>query len=277
MRLPQLLIIGAMKSGTTGLFFDLCLHPEVFEPDVKEPHALCSDDVFTDEGRAAYAGIYSAAAPSQLLCDASTGYSKLPDHTGVVERAVKLLPDDFRAVYILREPIDRIISQHHHEMVEHTVTVGIDEAVRKFPRYVQFSQYASQLDPWVEAIGHDRIRVLRFEDYTANRRGVTAELCTWLGLDASLLPPADSTIHNQASGKPVLTGFWGRVANHPLYRNYIRPLASPRVRNALQRAILPKVPGRPDPPTADTVAWLREQLKDDTARLQAEWNVPAWG
>ena len=51
MRLPDFLIIGAMKSGTTGLFFDLCSHPRVFLPENKEPTRLASDDVLTTEGR----------------------------------------------------------------------------------------------------------------------------------------------------------------------------------------------------------------------------------
>ena len=61
MLLPNLLIIGAMKSGTTGLYMDLATHPGVFLGDDKEPHALRDDSVLTEQGRAQYAAYYAGA------------------------------------------------------------------------------------------------------------------------------------------------------------------------------------------------------------------------
>ena len=47
MTLPQFLIVGAMKAGTTSLFLDLGTHPAVFLPIDKEPNSLRRDDIFT--------------------------------------------------------------------------------------------------------------------------------------------------------------------------------------------------------------------------------------
>ncbi len=267
MRLPNVLIVGAMKSGTTGVFFDLCRHPHVFEPDNKEPHCLCDDRVLTGEGRGEYAAVYAGAAPDQMLCDGSTGYTKLPDHQGVVERALAVLPDDFRVIYVVRDPIDRIASHHHHEFVEGKMPASIDEAVREFPRLVNYSRYGYQLSPWVDAIGIDRVRVVRFEDYRADRHGTTASLCEWLGLDSGLLPSEDVTIHNQAAGKPLITKKWRGVQTSWWYQHVLRRMLPPRTRNWLQRVVLPKVQERPAPPTHETVEWLRSELTKDVQHI----------
>ena len=86
MRLPDFLLIGAMKSGTTSLYMDLADRKVVYLAENKEPHALCDDSVLTQAGQAEYAATYSKASPEQLLCDASTAYSKRPDHEGVPDR-----------------------------------------------------------------------------------------------------------------------------------------------------------------------------------------------
>jgi hypothetical protein len=262
-RLPQLLIIGAMKSGTTGVFMDLCRHPMVFLPDNKEPHALRDEKVLTSEGRAAYAALYERARPDQLLCDASTGYTKRPDYPGVVERALKVLPDGFRVIYVVRDPVARIVSHHFHEFIEGRVPADLDQVVRSDPRFINYSRYGYQLEPWVDALGVDRVRVVRFEDYTADRQATVAGLCECLELDSVLLPTLDATVHNQNQGKPVMNRFWRRFQSSSVYRYGLRPLVSLRMRAALQKMVLPKAPSRPPAPPESTLAWLREQLADD--------------
>ena len=50
MPLPNLLLIGAMKAGTTSLYVDIASHPAAFLPENKEPMSLCYDDVLTPAG-----------------------------------------------------------------------------------------------------------------------------------------------------------------------------------------------------------------------------------
>jgi len=269
MRLPNLLIIGAMKSGTTGVFMDLCRHPQVYVPQDKEPHALISDQVFTDEGRAAYAEHYGDASDGQLLCDASTVYSKRPDIEQVARRAVEVLPADFRVVYIVREPIDRIISQHYHEFIEGSVGPDIDAVVRSESRLLNYSRYAYQLEPWREAIGDERIRVVKFEDYTSQREATIVELCKFLNLPLDELPSADTTIYNRSEEKTVKTKFWQLIQESNWYRYGVRRLVSPRLRTQLLKHFLPQGPERPDPPSEETLAWLRAQLGEDVRQISA--------
>lgn len=278
MRLPDFLIIGAMKSGTTGLFLDLCRHPQIFLPSNKEPHSLRDDKVLTPEGQQEYASYYAQAREDQLICDASTGYSKLPDFPGVPERAVKVLSPHFRVIYIVRDPIDRIVSQHYHEFIQGRVPQSIDQAVREDPRFINYSRYAYQIAPWIQAVGNSRVKIVRFEDYVASRQETIAGLCEFLGLSTDLLPPVDTTVHNRADGKPVMNGLWQRVQASGLYQRGIRPLLSLRVRATLQKWLLPAAPGRPAELGEETREWLRGELEDEVqlfTRLAGHSN-PLW-
>ena len=91
MRLPDFLIVGAQKAGTTSLYFDLLKNPAVFMPSDKELGNLLDDDVCTPPGRAAYAKRFRRARPDQLCGEATTSYTKLPDHPGVSDRARRVL------------------------------------------------------------------------------------------------------------------------------------------------------------------------------------------
>ena len=235
MRLPDFLIIGAMKSGTSGLFLDLCLHPNIFLPDDKEPGALASDSVLEPAGREKYAQLYRTARADQLVCDASTTYTKLPDVTDVATWAAKVLGDDFRVIYIVRDPVDRIISHHHHEVIEGKVDADIDRVVREDPRFVNYSRYAYQLQPWIDAIGLDRVKIVRFETYKKNRQETIAELCEFLGLPVDRLPSVGTAVHNSSATKSGKSVFWDLVRNSMLYRYLLRPFFSLRARAAFAK------------------------------------------
>ncbi len=267
-----------MKAGTTSLYMDLAEHSEIYLTGDKEPHALCNDKVFTEAGQKEYAAIYSKAKSTQLLLDGSTGYAKRPDVEGVAARAVQVLPADFKVIYLVRHPIERIVSQHHHEYSRDLVGADIDEAVRANPRYVNYSRYAYQLEPWVDCIGLDRIKVVRFEDYVGCRQETVDEVLGFLGLSQKVGSINAGKVYNKSQGKPVRNQFWDVFYHNWLYRQLIRPLLPVKLRMALLKLLLPKSPNRPDYPQPETEAWLREQLVGDMVRLSAmlQRDEPLW-
>jgi len=277
-RFPDVLIIGAMKSGTTGLFMDLCCHPGMFLAESKEPECLCHDRVLEDEGRREYASLYKAAATDQLACDASTAYSKLPDYPGVVDRATQLLPADFKVIYVVRDPIDRMASQFQHERQAGIVPPEIDQVVRETPRYLNYSRYGYQLQPWIEAIGRERILVIRFEDYRDDRQATVVRVCGFLGLPADQLATIEAVVHNQGARKPVAGKFWKFVRSTWWYQKVLRPLTSLRVRLLLQRWVLPKSQVKVSKMSDSTRAWLHRELEPDTQLLEEllAGDCPEW-
>lgn len=278
MPLPNVLIIGAMKAGTTSLYMDLATHERGFLGHDKEPRALCSDDVLTPAGLAAYEAVYAKARPDQTRIDATTWYAKRPDVEGVAARAVKVLPEGFKVIYVARHPIDRIISQHHHEHSEGLVGPYIDEEVRRHPRYVQYSRYSYQLEPWLDAVGPDRVLVIRFEDYVNRRRETMGRVLDFLGLPPLSDASDQGKVYNRSEGKPVKTKFWHALQHHQGYRKYLRPLAPPKVRLAIRQLLLPQARGQLAPPSLETIDYLRRSLADDARRLAAIMGLetPVW-
>ena len=267
MVLPNVLLIGAMKAGTTGLYMDLATHPHVYLAQDKEPQCLCSDHVFTKEGRREYAELYAGAHSSQLVLDASTDYAKRPDFDGVVNRALKVLPEGFKVIYMVRHPIDRIMSQHHHEYTDGLVSGVVGTDIRRHSRYVDYSSYAYQLEPWLRAIGRERIKVVRFEDYAARRQVVVEEVGEFLGLASQGFQIDIEKVYNKSAGKPVQTFFWKEVAGNSLYRKLIRRTLPPKLRLAIYQWILPRAPEKPLGPSQATLDWLRKSLAEEVHHL----------
>ena len=278
MQLPNLLIIGAMKAGTTSFYMDLTDHPGVYRAEDKEPHALCSDEVLTPAGKQSYAAHYATATASQITIDASTAYAKRPDFEGVAERAVETLGSDFKIIYIVRHPLKRIISQHHHEFTAGTVGRDINQEVRQHPRFLAYSRYAYQLEPWIQAVGTERILVLPFEEYVQQREKSLANVCEFLGIDAQLFPKSEASAYNKTSGKPVRNRFWDIVFHSGVYRQFVRRILSPQLRLTLMKWFLPKGSLQPEDPTPETLDWLKNQLTEDVLQLQAVLGLdePLW-
>ncbi len=270
MTLPDFLIIGAMKSGTTSLYRDLLTHPRVFFPLDKEPENLCSDDVLTDAGRARYEKMFERAGPDQLCAEASTAYTKRPTFEGVAERARKLMPEA-RLIYLIRDPVARLLSHHHHMRVEGSMPESLEQAIEEHPELLDYSRYAMQLDPWANAFGADAIRVVRFEDYIADREASAAALQQFLGLDPRPDLVDAQTVHNKGEGKPVTTGPWKAVISSAPYRRLVRPLLPIGLKDRLRAALLPKAPAKAPPPPPELIQRLRRDLEPDMARLRELW------
>lgn len=267
MKFPDFLIIGAMKSGTTTLYRDLLTHPRVFMSTPKEPHNLLDDAVLTPAGREAYSGLFRSAKTDQIAGEASTGYSKLPDHPGVPQRAKAVLGGEFKVIYIVREPVSRAISHHTHARASGVVSGSVDDDVRRHGMFVNWGLYAMQVTPWLEALGTERVKILRFESYVKDRPAGVAEVSRFLGIEPRPELVQVEKVFNKSEGKPVDGGTFGRLRKTRLYRDVIRPLLPMSARETLRNAILPKAPPPPPPPSADTVEWLIERLAPDAALL----------
>ena len=77
MTLPDFIIIGAAKAGTTSLYAMLDRHPDIFMPRQKEPEFFARDDLYA-QGLDSYAENFAGAEPGQVVGEASTLYSLSP-------------------------------------------------------------------------------------------------------------------------------------------------------------------------------------------------------
>lgn len=278
MRLPDFLIIGAMKAGTTSLYRDLIANPAVFFSDDKEPGNLNHDDVLEPGGLAAYARHFERARPGQICGEASTTYSQRPQYSNIPQRALKVLGAGTRIIYVVREPVARIISQHMHAWTIGLRREQIDEAVRRRPRFIDFSRYAWQITPWIETFGREQVMIVRFESYVENRRETVTEISRFLGVE----PRADlvkvDVAYNRSADKPVPKGLFAPLRHNVLYRRVLRPVLGPAAREKLRNALLPRAKDLPDPPSPETVRFILDELREDAERLRVIMgrDEPVW-
>ncbi len=277
MRLTDFLIIGAMKAGTTTLYRDLLENPSVFMPVSKEPGNFLKDDILTDRGQQEYARHFDDAGPDQVCGEASTDYTKLPDYPGVPERVDRVLGKRARVIYLVRDPVLRVVSQHRHELFSGRINCGIDEAVSRHPRYLNFSRYAMQIKPWLETLGPNRVRIVKFESYIEDRVSVIKSLSQFLGIEPFCETIDTEAAFNAADGKRMLRGPLARIQASHFYRRWLRRLFSASAKDFV-RGFLPKPTALPDPPSEHTLRTIVEGLTPDMLEFASimHRNEPLW-
>jgi hypothetical protein len=273
-RLPDFLIIGAMKAGTTTLFRDLEVNPACFFSMDKEPHNLVHDAVLTDAGREAYSAMFQRARPEQLCAEASTGYTKRPTNEGVAARARKLLGEGLKVIYIVREPVSRTVSHHYHSFTYNETALTVDDAVRQSSSFIDYSRYAWQLEPWLAEFGRAQVHIIRFETYVKNRAATVEEVSKFLGIPSRPDLIDEEAVYNKGDSRPIHKGFWTVLNRSALYRKGLRRIIPRPVRELAYRTILPRGPQRPNPPTLATVDYILERVRDDCDRLQTLIGLP---
>lgn len=264
-RLPQFLVIGAMKSGTTTLWHDLSNHPDLAMAD--KELGLLHPGMGSDEWvRARYARHF-AGARDLLRVEVCTTYAMRPHFDGVPARARHVLGPDVRVVYLVRHPVDRIVSHYQHDTASGRLSVDIDTAVREDTRLVDYTRYAMQLEPWVAEFGLGAVHVVQFETYVSDRAGTLAELCRFLGVQP--LAEVGGQVHNASEGKRVATGVTRRFLQSRLYRLRLRPLVPAGLRRQSVRHLLPEASGQPARLSRDSLEMVEAELHEDLARLSA--------
>ncbi|MBA3583056.1 MAG: sulfotransferase domain-containing protein, partial [Gemmatimonadetes bacterium] len=128
-RLPDFIVIGAMKSGTTTLFEWLADQPEFALPALKEPNFF-SDDRQWRKGLGWYGGLFADAPPDCLVGEASVRYTGASLSAIAAERMAATVPHA-RLIYLVRHPIDRIRSQYRHWAIVMRGSKTLVEALNK--------------------------------------------------------------------------------------------------------------------------------------------------
>jgi hypothetical protein len=178
--LPTFIVIGAMKAGTTSLARYLDEHPDVFVCRPKEPQFF-TDYGTWERGETWYRGLFAEGRDAAARGEASTDYSKLPVHAGVVDRMAGVAPD-VRIVYLVRDPIERIRSHYVHEVGHAGLRLPLADAIREDPCLVDFSRYAYQIAPYRERFGADRVLIVASEELRSNREATLDDVFRFVGV-----------------------------------------------------------------------------------------------
>lgn len=258
--LPNFVIIGAMKAGTTSLYHYLRQHPEVFMPATKELHYFVAEKNWS-RGPEWYERQFAGAGGAVAVGEASPDYAKFPEYRGVAQRLADALPHA-RIVYAVREPVERIRSHYLHDVARGRERRPIEVAVPGNPHYLAPSSYAMQIEQYLEHFPRERLLVIRSEDLRARREETMHRVHSFLGVDPGWSAPDQDREYNAIAVKSA-PGPLMRAARHVPGSSRVRLLA-PGAVTAAERLLGRS--RRPVDVTTGTISpELRRRLLDELA------------
>lgn len=255
-RLPNLLIVGVPKAGTGSLFSYLAQHPDVCASSTKETGYFTPlRDRDGELGPLeAYQAYFAHCRGERYAMEATPSYSFGGRRLREAIRRVLQRP---RIIIVLRDPIDRLWSAYTFQR-----SLGNLPGIRSFDDYLAACErrrrelrgtieidghlnglsigfYGEYVPAWLEEFGED-VRVVFFDDLTSDPPALTRTLCTWLGIDPTIVDRFDYPARN--------------VTAHPRSTTVARAVFG--TKRAVDR-LLPRTPG------------LREAARRAYVRLNA--------
>jgi hypothetical protein len=219
--LPNVIVIGAGKCGTTSLHSYLDHHPEIAMSEEKEL-AYFAEEWNWHRGRTWYESHFDESAP--LRGEASPQYTKYPRHRGVPERMRDLVPGA-RLIYLVRDPFDRLVSYYVDRHATGTDDEPLPAAIEASPLdYVWPCLYHRQLERYLACFPREQILVVEQERLRSHRRETLREVFRFLGVAEDHDDSRFDRSHNESADKRRA----GRAVDRPeldaATRERLRPL-----------------------------------------------------
>jgi hypothetical protein len=226
-RLPNIVIIGAAKSGTTSMLNYLDVHPDVAVSTQKEMR------FFQDPDYRSWLGIYQSHFPTgtRYRAEASPAYSRMPSVPGVVDRMADLVPDA-RLLYLVRDPIDRTVAEYVEQLQWRAAGGTLEErlADAEDPRnyLVAGSRYASQLREYRRRYPAEQIQVIDLADLSADVVGTMRRVFDFLDLEHPSMSEEDFGMFNTRDDKRMFPEWMFKLRRGPIVRTMHRLPERPR-------------------------------------------------
>lgn len=275
-KLPDFLIIGAQKSGTTWLWEMLKQHPGTSLPARKEIHFFGSVEIYR-KGLEWYAGNFSDVTHGKVTGEASTTYlyDRMPywynasrhiefdESLPSIPQLVTRIMPRVKVLIVLRDPVRRAVSAYRHYVRRGDISprLGLARTATKHPklRILEYGRYARYIAAWQQYVEPENMRILLFEeDICKEPEQTVRDVYGFLGLDRDHVP--------EKMRKPIHKS-WGWTRSVVSY--YADPLTRRVVRSRLGAAldrfdILPN-----SAVTAADVGYLRDQFLPEKSVLEA--------
>jgi hypothetical protein len=276
--LPNLLVVGAMKSGTTSLHHYLSLHPQIFMSEDKEPTFFTVEKNW-HRGVSWYSSLFETDRP--VRGESSPDYTKFPAIAGVPKRIHSVVPDA-RLVYLVREPVERIVSHYIDAYSFGRVHKPIDRELANFQdhHFVNCSRYHMQLEQYLEYFEADRILVITSEELRHQRDATMRAVFQFLEVDPSFSSPGFGEVLYTAEEKRRNSrlGYVLLSIGDKVKRSSLRPYLSPKLMAPIRRLNARTARPIPCPELGESLhRELVDYLRPDVERLRVLTNNPFSG
>lgn len=221
MRLPDFMVIGAARSGTTAVYTFLRQHPQVFMSAVKEPNhfAFGVDDLdfrgpgaeFVNHSMASferYCGLFAAAPAAAVAGEASPLYLWSEQAPGRIRARIPAA----RLIAILRNPIEQAYSHFLYarkEMIEPLgdFAAALDAQDERLAahwqplfQYSRFPDYATQLGRYLASFPREQMLLELYDDLVADPQALMRRIFEFIGVDGAFVP--DTSARPNEGGNP---------------------------------------------------------------------------
>ncbi|NEP18055.1 MAG: sulfotransferase [Leptolyngbya sp. SIO4C1] len=289
MTMPNFLIVGAQKAGTTTLAQHLSRHPQIYISSVKEP------GFFDFEGREpdfrgpndqalyqhmvtdlkTYQSLFTKVAQERAIGEATTWYLYSPE---APKRIAHYIPT-VKIVAILRHPVDRAYSAFLHATRDRRETVSdftqaldleTDRIAQNWEylwRYQQMGFYATQLRRYFQHFDKSQIKIYLYEDLSQAPEALLSDLCDFLDVDSALMPKLSKRLN--ASGIPKNRLLHSLLSSPNPLRKMLKPLIpSQELREQIRLRLKNRNLSKPRL-SAETRAELTQRYRADILQLEA--------
>ena len=280
--LPNFLVVGAARSGTTSLYECLRHHPQIFMPaEAKEPSYFVPQAGGV-AGWEEYVDLFESAADYPRRGEASVSYLMAPD---APKKICEVLGPDIRIVVMLRDPVAMAYSNWGHQIRRGCESASFTEAVKDEHRrltdpefakscrcwvsdvtYIARARYGEQVARYLDVFGSENVACYLFEEFFQEGLPLLPSLCRFLGVTDDYKPA--NRVHNQAG---VVRSTYVRSVltermrwKEPLKK--VLPIGMRRLATgALAR--FNNVEREPDPIPYEAAAIVRQSLAEDVQVL----------
>jgi hypothetical protein len=200
--LPNLIVIGAQKCGTSGLHYYLGLHPEISMSKPKELNFFIEERSWP-RGLDWYRAHFDPAA--RVRGEASPNYTSYPHRQGVADRMHSVVPDA-KLIYLVRDPLARIAAHWVHNYAKRRERGTLEETLsHPNTSYVARSMYAMQLEQFLRFYPKEQVLVFQQSDLRNDRANTLRRTFEFLGVDHEFTHPRFEQERHQTARKTRAT------------------------------------------------------------------------
>ena len=266
--LPNFIVIGAAKTGTSTLCEILSRHPDVYMYRAKETHFF---SYRFKNGFEWYKALFKPDAKHCAVGEGTPDYTEEPRVRRAAIRISKYLPD-VKLIYLVRHPLKRMES-HYVQLLDNGLDVGsFSEAVRNGGRILESSKYFNILSIYKEYHRKENILVIFLEDLINNKEQCIKDVLYFIGADPS--KSFDWDVRPQNTRGEKRTDRWPmhtlrRQRWYPLVNRMFSRKLKGFIKPVLRRKLVVEVSW-----TADLLEEVRNRLRDDITQFLASQGKP---
>ncbi len=264
---PNLVVIGAMRCGTTSLHYYLSLHPEINMSRPKELNFFIENNDLR-RGLEWYRSHFKGDA--FIHGESSPRYTNFPFTSGVPARMHSVVPDA-KLIYMVRDPIERMISHYILRNSRGTETRPVEEALRQSENlYVARSRYYWQLEQFLPFYPPSRILVLGMSDLGDRRAATLRRVFEFLDVEPGFSSWRYQRRLHRAKWKRRKTNLGVRLERTSAVRMTLERVPDRWLSHVESFLFLPFSRRVPRPQLSPSLRrYLIEGLEEDVSRLRA--------